>query len=87
MNVFCQRAKNESSKASRWFYVFFSHTNGCLKVDKVTEKKRVSQCSLIPYRALEEEVFNTAMSLAERYDVSKWEMLMTHLECLFSDGK
>ena len=51
------------------------------------ETKRLSQCSLIPYRALEEEVFNTAMSLAERYDVSKWEMLMTHLECLFSDGK
>ena len=51
------------------------------------ETKRVSQCSLIPCRALEDEVFNTAMSLAERYDVSKWEMLMTHLECLFSDGK
>ncbi|CAH3196515.1 unnamed protein product, partial [Porites evermanni] len=37
--------------------------------------------------ALEEEVFDTAMSLAERYDVSKWEMMMTHLECLFSDSK
>ncbi|KAM7430043.1 hypothetical protein ABFA07_019200 [Porites harrisoni] len=36
--------------------------------------------------ALEEEVFDTAMSLAERYDVSKWEMMMTHLECLFSDS-
>lgn len=69
------------------FMVFCSHTNGCLNVNKLTERKRVSQCSLISYRALEEEVFNTAMSLAERYDVSKWEMLMTHIECLFSDGK
>lgn len=66
---------------------FCSHTIGCLNVNKLTERKRVSQCSLISYRALEEEVFNTAMSLAERYDVSKWEMLMTHIECLFSDGK
>lgn len=39
------------------------------------------------YRALEEEVFNTALSLADRYEVSKWEMLMTHLESLFSDTK
>lgn len=69
------------------FVFFCSHTNGCLNVNKLTERKRVSQCSLISYRALEEEVFNTAMSLAERYDVSKWEMLMTHIECLFSDGK
>lgn len=66
---------------------FCSHTIGCLNVNKLTERKRVSQCSLISCRALEEEVFNTAMSLAERYDVSKWEMLMTHIECLFSDGK
>ncbi|XP_022807104.1 neuroblastoma-amplified sequence-like isoform X1 [Stylophora pistillata] len=36
--------------------------------------------------ALEEEVFSTAMSLAERYDVSKWEMFMTHLESLFLDS-
>lgn len=34
---------------------------------------------------VEEEVFRTAMSLADRYEVSKWEMLMTHLECLFLD--
>ena len=27
------------------------------------------------------------MSLAERYNVSKWEMFMTHLESLFSDSK
>ena len=37
------------------------------------------------YRTVEEEVFRTAMSLADRYEVSKWEMLMTHLECLFLD--
>ena len=74
-------------KQVRSFMFFCSHTNGCPNVNKLTGKIRISQYSLIPYRALEEEVFNTAMSLAERYDVSKWEMLMTHLECLFSDGK
>lgn len=34
---------------------------------------------------IDEEVFITAISLADRYEISKWEMLMTHLECLFSD--
>ncbi|XP_048583516.1 NBAS subunit of NRZ tethering complex isoform X2 [Nematostella vectensis] len=35
---------------------------------------------------LEEEVFNTAVSLAERYDVPGWLVLMTHLEWLFTDS-
>ena len=36
-------------------------------------------------RAVEDEVFNTAMSLAERYQVPRWDMFMAHLEWLFTD--
>ncbi|XP_054425468.1 NBAS subunit of NRZ tethering complex [Pteronotus mesoamericanus] len=35
---------------------------------------------------LEENVYNIALSLAQRYGVSRWEVFMTHLEFLFSDS-
>ncbi|XP_028411208.1 LOW QUALITY PROTEIN: neuroblastoma-amplified sequence-like [Dendronephthya gigantea] len=34
----------------------------------------------------DDKIFETAVSLAERYDISKWEMFMSHLEWLFTDG-
>ncbi|XP_016080231.1 PREDICTED: neuroblastoma-amplified sequence [Miniopterus natalensis] len=35
---------------------------------------------------LEEDVYSIALSLAQRYSVSRWEVFMTHLEFLFSDS-
>nr|XP_045004804.1 neuroblastoma-amplified sequence isoform X1 [Jaculus jaculus] len=35
---------------------------------------------------LEENVYSIALSLAQRYSVSQWEVFMTHLEFLFSDS-
>ncbi|KAM7078156.1 NBAS subunit of NRZ tethering complex isoform 2-T2 [Molossus nigricans] len=35
---------------------------------------------------LEEHVYRIALSLAQRYSVPRWEVLMTHLEFLFSDS-
>ncbi|KAM5316025.1 NBAS subunit of NRZ tethering complex isoform 2-T2 [Glossophaga mutica] len=35
---------------------------------------------------LEETVYSIALSLAQRYGVSQWEVFMTHLEFLFSDS-
>ncbi|XP_014445107.1 neuroblastoma-amplified sequence isoform X2 [Tupaia chinensis] len=35
---------------------------------------------------LEENVYNIALSLAQRYGVSRWEVFMTHLEFLFTDS-
>ncbi|XP_032209159.1 neuroblastoma-amplified sequence isoform X2 [Mustela erminea] len=35
---------------------------------------------------LEENVYSIALSLAQRYSVSRWEVLMTHLEFLFTDS-
>ncbi|XP_015850989.2 NBAS subunit of NRZ tethering complex isoform X1 [Peromyscus maniculatus bairdii] len=35
---------------------------------------------------LEENVYNIALSLAQRYSISQWEVFMTHLEFLFSDS-
>ncbi|XP_029794135.1 neuroblastoma-amplified sequence isoform X3 [Suricata suricatta] len=35
---------------------------------------------------LEENVYGIALSLAQRYGVSLWEVLMTHLEFLFTDS-
>uniref|UniRef100_A0A8C3WRB5 NBAS subunit of NRZ tethering complex n=1 Tax=Catagonus wagneri TaxID=51154 RepID=A0A8C3WRB5_9CETA len=35
---------------------------------------------------LEENVYNIALSLAQRYSVSHWEVFMTHLEFLFTDS-
>ncbi|XP_030897016.1 neuroblastoma-amplified sequence [Leptonychotes weddellii] len=35
---------------------------------------------------LEENVYSVALSLAQRYSVSRWEVLMTHLEFLFTDS-
>ncbi|KAF0870718.1 NBAS protein, partial [Crocuta crocuta] len=35
---------------------------------------------------LEENVYGIALSLAQRYSVSRWEVLMTHLEFLFTDS-
>ncbi|XP_036191191.1 neuroblastoma-amplified sequence isoform X1 [Myotis myotis] len=35
---------------------------------------------------LEEDVYGVALSLAQRYGVSCWEVYMTHLEFLFSDS-
>ncbi|XP_032285991.1 neuroblastoma-amplified sequence isoform X1 [Phoca vitulina] len=35
---------------------------------------------------LEENVYSVALSLAQRYSVSHWEVLMTHLEFLFADS-
>nr|XP_048295688.1 NBAS subunit of NRZ tethering complex isoform X5 [Myodes glareolus] len=35
---------------------------------------------------LEENVYNIALSLAQRYGISQWEVFMTHLEFLFSDS-
>uniref|UniRef100_A0A452VGF7 NBAS subunit of NRZ tethering complex n=1 Tax=Ursus maritimus TaxID=29073 RepID=A0A452VGF7_URSMA len=35
---------------------------------------------------LEENVYSIALSLAQRYTVSRWEVLMTHLEFLFTDS-
>ena len=62
-----------------------------LGVTKVKQKnyfinQNPIQSNSLP-RAQEEEVFSTAMSLAVRYNVSQWEMLMTHLEWLFSDSR
>lgn len=37
-------------------------------------------------RTLEEHVYGIALSLAQRYGLSRWEVLMTHLEFLFSDS-
>uniref|UniRef100_A0A8C6RRE7 Sec39 domain-containing protein n=1 Tax=Nannospalax galili TaxID=1026970 RepID=A0A8C6RRE7_NANGA len=36
--------------------------------------------------SLEENVYGIALSLAQRYSVSQWEVFMTHLEFLFSDS-
>uniref|UniRef100_H0WZ37 NBAS subunit of NRZ tethering complex n=1 Tax=Otolemur garnettii TaxID=30611 RepID=H0WZ37_OTOGA len=38
------------------------------------------------YRTLEENVYSIALSLAQRYGVSRWEVFMTHLEFLFTDS-
>jgi hypothetical protein len=38
-------------------------------------------------RSVDDEIFETAISLAERYDISKWEMFMSHLEWLFTDSE
>nr|XP_060503222.1 NBAS subunit of NRZ tethering complex [Panthera onca] len=35
---------------------------------------------------LEENVYSIALSLAQRYSVSRWEVLMMHLEFLFTDS-
>uniref|UniRef100_A0A8C6AAF1 NBAS subunit of NRZ tethering complex n=1 Tax=Marmota marmota marmota TaxID=9994 RepID=A0A8C6AAF1_MARMA len=35
---------------------------------------------------LEENVYNIALSLAQRYSISRWEVFMTHLEFLFTDS-
>ncbi|XP_006910303.1 neuroblastoma-amplified sequence isoform X1 [Pteropus alecto] len=35
---------------------------------------------------LEENVYSVALSLAQRYGVSRWEIFMTHLEFLFTDS-
>uniref|UniRef100_A0A2K5CEZ1 NBAS subunit of NRZ tethering complex n=1 Tax=Aotus nancymaae TaxID=37293 RepID=A0A2K5CEZ1_AOTNA len=35
---------------------------------------------------LEESVYSIALSLAQRYNVSRWEVFMTHLEFLFADS-
>ncbi|XP_072794287.1 NBAS subunit of NRZ tethering complex [Vicugna pacos] len=35
---------------------------------------------------LEENVYSIALSLAQRYSVSRWEVFMTHLEFLFTDS-
>ncbi|KAI6056174.1 NBAS [Marmota monax] len=35
---------------------------------------------------LEENVYNIALSLAQRYSISHWEVFMTHLEFLFTDS-
>ncbi|CAH6786831.1 Nbas [Phodopus roborovskii] len=35
---------------------------------------------------LEENVYSIALSLAQRYSISQWEVFMTHLEFLFSDS-
>lgn len=35
---------------------------------------------------LEEDVFSIALSLAQRYCVSRWEVFMTHLDFLFTDS-
>uniref|UniRef100_A0A8C0W816 Neuroblastoma-amplified sequence n=1 Tax=Castor canadensis TaxID=51338 RepID=A0A8C0W816_CASCN len=35
---------------------------------------------------LEENVYSIALSLAQRYSVSQWEVFMTHLEFLFADS-
>ncbi|XP_045142533.1 neuroblastoma-amplified sequence, partial [Echinops telfairi] len=35
---------------------------------------------------LEEHVYSIALSLAQRYSVSRWEVFMTHLEFLFTDS-
>ncbi|XP_041486381.1 neuroblastoma-amplified sequence [Microtus oregoni] len=35
---------------------------------------------------LEENVYSIALSLAQRYGISQWEVFMTHLEFLFSDS-
>ncbi|XP_057624118.1 NBAS subunit of NRZ tethering complex isoform X2 [Chionomys nivalis] len=35
---------------------------------------------------LEENVYSIALSLAQRYGISTWEVFMTHLEFLFSDS-
>ncbi|XP_036080545.1 neuroblastoma-amplified sequence isoform X2 [Rousettus aegyptiacus] len=35
---------------------------------------------------LEENVYSVALSLAQRYGVSRWEVFMTHLEFLFTDS-
>ncbi|EAX00903.1 neuroblastoma-amplified protein, isoform CRA_d [Homo sapiens] len=35
---------------------------------------------------LEESVYSIAISLAQRYSVSRWEVFMTHLEFLFTDS-
>ncbi|XP_031558111.1 neuroblastoma-amplified sequence-like isoform X2 [Actinia tenebrosa] len=36
---------------------------------------------------VEDNVFTTAISLADRYDISQWEVLIGHLEWLFSDSR
>ncbi|CAL1537532.1 unnamed protein product [Lymnaea stagnalis] len=36
--------------------------------------------------SLEDEVYNIALSLAQRYDLDLWEVYMCHLEFLFSDS-
>ena len=38
-------------------------------------------------RSVDDQIFDTAISLAERYDISKWEMFMSHLEWLFTDSE
>ena len=39
------------------------------------------------FRSIEDDIFNTAISLAEQYEISKWEMFMSHLEWLFTDSE
>uniref|UniRef100_A0A8C6IHR8 Neuroblastoma amplified sequence n=1 Tax=Mus spicilegus TaxID=10103 RepID=A0A8C6IHR8_MUSSI len=36
--------------------------------------------------SLEENVYSIALSLAQRYSISQWEVFMTHLEFLFSES-
>lgn len=38
-------------------------------------------------RSTDDQIFGTAVSLAERYGISKWEMFMSHLEWLFTDSE
>lgn len=41
----------------------------------------------VRFRSIDDQIFDTAISLAERYDISKWEMFMSHLEWLFTDSE
>ena len=49
--------------------------------------RRVTFCAIYISRSVENDIFNTAISLAERYNISKWEMFMSHLEWLFTDSE
>jgi len=38
------------------------------------------------FRSLEDELINTSMLLAEKYDIPVWEVMLSHVEYLFTDS-
>ena len=38
------------------------------------------------YRNLEDELMNTCLQLAQKYNVEVWEVMLSHVEFLFTDS-
>ncbi|XP_042637798.1 neuroblastoma-amplified sequence [Orycteropus afer afer] len=60
----------------------------CHPLYRADPKELIKMCLLHLHvrRTLEENVYSIALSLAQRYSVSRWEVFMTHLEFLFTDN-